>query len=104
MKTSSDKKRLLPIAAAVALLAALLMTAASLLLPYGGNGTSPKTESVQPDDQAETDGEAGGDREPESSRTMTRLKVAAQFMWADFKGWVSRQFSDEPPSGGDPLY
>ena len=99
MKTSYDKKRLFLIAAAVALLVVLLLTSATLLLLHGGDGTQPRSGDVQQNEQAETE----GNQEPEEPRTMTRLKVAAQFIWADFKGWVSRQFSDEPPAG-DPIF
>ena len=28
-----------------------------------------------------------------------RYKVASQFIWFDFKDWVSRTFSERPPSG-----
>ena len=30
------------------------------------------------------------------SQRVQRYKVAAQFLWVDFKTWVSRKMSDEP--------
>ncbi len=31
-----------------------------------------------------------------------RYKVACQFIWFDFKDWVSRTFSEQPPSEPEP--
>ena len=31
------------------------------------------------------------------SQRVQRYKVAGQFLWVDFKTWVSRKRSDEPP-------
>ncbi len=36
-------------------------------------------------------------------RRAERYKVAAQFIWVDFTRWVSRRFSDEPPTENEPL-
>lgn len=35
-------------------------------------------------------------------RRAERYKVAAQFIWADFRSWVSRRFSDAPPPENEP--
>ena len=34
-------------------------------------------------------------------RRAERYKVAAQFIWVDFTRWVSRRFSDVPPTEND---
>ena len=36
------------------------------------------------------------------SRRVKRYKVACQFIWVDFKDWVSGKSSDEPPPENDP--
>ena len=38
-----------------------------------------------------------GEKIPLSKR-VERYKVASQFIWVDFKGWLSRRFSKSPPS------
>lgn len=39
------------------------------------------------------------------SERKDRYKVACQFIWVDFKRWLSRQFSDEPPPDeNDPFF
>ena len=35
-------------------------------------------------------------------RRAERYKVAAQFIWVDFKTWVSKRFSDAPPTESGP--
>ena len=38
------------------------------------------------------------------TQRLKRYKVACQFIWVDFKTWVSRKLSNEPPDENDPAF
>jgi len=84
---------------AAAVLLACCIAAAGLFVFCHASGDSRAegtVESGETSDEDEADDVSG----PPLSQ---KLKVAGQFMWADFKDWVSRKFSNKPPAPSDPF-
>ena len=84
---------------AVAVLLACCIAAAGLFVFCHVSGDSHAESAVKSCETSDED-EADDDSGPPLSQ---KLKVAGQFMWADFKDWVSRKFSNRPPAPTDPF-
>ena len=91
--------RVIVLLAAAVLLACCIIAAGLLVFCHkSGDSRAEKTavEAGETVDEDEADDNSG----PPFSQ---KLKVAGQFMWADFKDWFSRKFSNKPPAPSDPF-
>ena len=95
---TKKKLRMIVLLAAAVLLVCSIAAAGLFIFCHasGDSRTENAVEACETADENEADDDSG----PPLSR---KLKVAGQFMWADFKDWVSRKFSNRPPASNDPF-